>query len=287
MYGYVYITTNTINGKKYIGKKVSPVFVPSYKGSGKILRKAIAKYGKDNFATEILQAYDSKDALEQGERDWISACNAVESDDYYNLSRGGNGFDLGISEELLGKERYASYIQHLSEGVARSYSTVEGLRELRSKHMKEQRKHMRYTQDSHRRTSAGTKAWYASLTPEEKKLHRDKAVATYKAHYSDHTVWDEKTHPWIGKHHSEETKKKLSEYGKKLVGSLNPHAQGGYVTYQGRVVFTFSVKRDAYAYLKSQGLKKREYLSMAHGDPCNGYQIHTESATTIENEVIQ
>ena len=142
---------------------------------------------------------------------------------------------------------------------------------------------MQYTQSSRERTSAGIKAWYASLTPEAKKLHRDKGVATYKARYSEHTVWDERPHPWLGKHHSEETKKKLSEHGKKLVGALNPHAQGGYITYQDTVVFTFSVKRDAYAYLKNQGLKKREYLSMASGDPCNGYRIHTESATTIEN----
>ena len=45
MYGYIYETTNLINGKKYIGKRVSKTFDKYYKGSGKLLRKAFTKYG--------------------------------------------------------------------------------------------------------------------------------------------------------------------------------------------------------------------------------------------------
>lgn len=42
MYGYIYLTTNLINGKKYIGQHASPVFEPDrYIGSGVILWKAI------------------------------------------------------------------------------------------------------------------------------------------------------------------------------------------------------------------------------------------------------
>ena len=55
MIGYVYITTNLINNKKYIGLKTSDVFVPNYFGSGKIIKKAINKYGKNNFSVEILE----------------------------------------------------------------------------------------------------------------------------------------------------------------------------------------------------------------------------------------
>ena len=35
MYGYIYETTNLINGKKYIGKKASTKFLEDYYGSGK------------------------------------------------------------------------------------------------------------------------------------------------------------------------------------------------------------------------------------------------------------
>lgn len=45
MYGYIYETTNLINGKKYIGKRVKPKFDGNYKGSGKVLKHAIEKYG--------------------------------------------------------------------------------------------------------------------------------------------------------------------------------------------------------------------------------------------------
>ena len=33
-YGYIYITTNIINGRKYIGKHKSEIFETWYKGSG-------------------------------------------------------------------------------------------------------------------------------------------------------------------------------------------------------------------------------------------------------------
>ena len=56
VFGYVYKTTNLINGKIYVGLKRSNVFIPTYLGSGgcKINGKqsgllgAIEKYGKGN-----------------------------------------------------------------------------------------------------------------------------------------------------------------------------------------------------------------------------------------------
>lgn len=45
MYGYIYITTNLTNNKKYIGKHASSKFDENYKGSGKRLWNAINKYG--------------------------------------------------------------------------------------------------------------------------------------------------------------------------------------------------------------------------------------------------
>ena len=42
---YIYLTTNTINNMKYIGKHYGELN-DSYLGSGKILKRAIEKYGK-------------------------------------------------------------------------------------------------------------------------------------------------------------------------------------------------------------------------------------------------
>ena len=49
---YIYLTTNLINGKKYIGKHFGAI-CDSYLGSGTLLQRAIAKYGKENFKKEI------------------------------------------------------------------------------------------------------------------------------------------------------------------------------------------------------------------------------------------
>lgn len=60
MYGYIYITVFKQSGRAYIGKhKGKPD--SKYKGSGKLLKKALDKYGFDNADTYIIDAvyYDS------------------------------------------------------------------------------------------------------------------------------------------------------------------------------------------------------------------------------------
>ena len=99
MYGYIYETTNLINGKKYIGKHKSDVFDVKYKGTGKIIRKAIDKYGWDNFDCKILQECDSREELNTQEKYWIEKFDATNSDDYYNIAQGGEGGSHPCSPE--------------------------------------------------------------------------------------------------------------------------------------------------------------------------------------------
>ena len=89
MYGYVYMTTNRVNGKRYIGKKVSKKFEPNYLGSGTYLKNAISKYGSENFSVEVIEECSSRDILCQREMYWISYYNAAESPNFYNMSYGG------------------------------------------------------------------------------------------------------------------------------------------------------------------------------------------------------
>lgn len=108
--GFVYLITNLLTGRKYVGKKLAKFSKTSYKtvklkngkkkkkkirskvdsdwrdyyGSSVELTADIAKLGKDNFRREILHYCNSKaacsyiEAREQFER------KVLESDDYYN-----------------------------------------------------------------------------------------------------------------------------------------------------------------------------------------------------------
>jgi len=87
---FVYMTTCMINGKKYIGKYEGKES-DSYLGSGKLLRRAIRKYGVENFTRTILERYQTVSETRLGEQYWISKFNAVDSDQFYNIASGGEG----------------------------------------------------------------------------------------------------------------------------------------------------------------------------------------------------
>lgn len=97
---YVYITTNLINNKKYIGQHSGEIN-DSYLGSGVHLLKAIKKYGKNNFKKEILEKCNSQEELDQAEKRWIKFFDAVNSEEFYNIAEGGKGGNpiLGLTSE--------------------------------------------------------------------------------------------------------------------------------------------------------------------------------------------
>lgn len=88
MYGYIYITTNLINGHKYIGQHKSSKFDSKYIGSGKRLLYAVFKYGRENFITELVEAFNSAQELNNAEIYYINKYNAVEDPNFYNIARG-------------------------------------------------------------------------------------------------------------------------------------------------------------------------------------------------------
>lgn len=97
---YIYKTTNNINGMQYIGKHHGELN-DSYLGSGKILKLAIQKYGKENFSKEILYINKSEEENQEKEKYYIKLYNAVESPCFYNIHEGGGGGNTtaGYTEE--------------------------------------------------------------------------------------------------------------------------------------------------------------------------------------------
>lgn len=90
-YGYIYITENLINHKRYIGQHRSIEFDPEYIGSGVIISKAVSKYGQENFSCYPIDWCSSIKELNDAEIRWIEKYNAAYDPSFYNISRGGTG----------------------------------------------------------------------------------------------------------------------------------------------------------------------------------------------------
>lgn len=88
-YGFIYITTNLVNGKRYIGQRKFSNGWRNYVGSGTHLKEAIGKYGREKFSRVIVSIAYSKSELDDMEIDLIKFLNAESSRDFYNIAEGG------------------------------------------------------------------------------------------------------------------------------------------------------------------------------------------------------
>lgn len=87
--GYVYLTTNLVNGKQYVGQHLSNGFDVNYKGSGTYINNAINKYGWDNFNCEIICWCSNQTQLNEAEDNYIKLLNTMVPNGY-NLKGGGS-----------------------------------------------------------------------------------------------------------------------------------------------------------------------------------------------------
>jgi len=94
---FIYETTNLINGKKYRGCHKTQLLNDGYLGSGKLLVRAIKKYGKTNFSREIIEFCESEASMYEREKIYVDE-NFVNSDNTYNLRCG--GFGGRMTEEI-------------------------------------------------------------------------------------------------------------------------------------------------------------------------------------------
>ena len=108
----IYKITNTINGKSYIGQTCQKVedrwneHKRGKTGKNSPLKRAIEKYGWDNFTKEIIEKVETLEEALDREIYWIDyykTCVLVYGKDCgYNLSRGGEGvFVISPEQEKL------------------------------------------------------------------------------------------------------------------------------------------------------------------------------------------
>jgi hypothetical protein len=87
---FLYKSINLVNGKYYYGMHSTNNLEDGYLGSGKYLWYAINKYGKENFHIEILEFFDTREALVEAEKRAITEIQVKDSN-CMNLKPGGSG----------------------------------------------------------------------------------------------------------------------------------------------------------------------------------------------------
>lgn len=129
----VYLLTNEVNGKKYVGQTVQPwqnrwrhhCWKSTVLGTNMPIASAIAKYGRDAFAMSVLSTCSSQEELNRLELHWARKLNTF-SPHGYNLRAGaGTG---ALSEETKKK------ISRANTGKRHSPETIQKLRDSHRGH---------------------------------------------------------------------------------------------------------------------------------------------------------
>jgi len=200
-YGYIYITTNSINGKRYIGQHKG-TFDSNYLGSGIYLLRAIKKYGKKYFSTKIIKYCKDLNTLNEEEIQYIKKYGADKSNKFYNIASGGLG-NTGNS----GKPKSIQHRKRLSEarkGFIPSEETNKKISEANSGE-----RHWNYS----RTRSAETRQKISdSLTGKNHPNYgrRGKGTPMYGKKHSTQTK-NKMSKSHKGKTHTDESKRKISK----------------------------------------------------------------------------
>jgi group I intron endonuclease len=115
MFYTVYKIINKVNNKFYIGVHATKNMDDSYMGSGKLIKKAIAKYGIDNFQKEILFVFDNESEMLEKEKELV-----VLSEMSYNLCEGGKGGFGYINRSSIPKFKNRTHSDESKEKIASS-----------------------------------------------------------------------------------------------------------------------------------------------------------------------
>lgn len=100
---------------KYIGKHYGELD-DSYLGSGKLLKRAIIKYGKNNFTKSILFVSINEEENCNKEKEYISLYNAATNPLFYNIHEGGTGGNTIAGYTNEEKEQLKMKLSEVSRG---------------------------------------------------------------------------------------------------------------------------------------------------------------------------
>lgn len=127
----IYKTTNLINGNVYVGQHYTSAN-DGYLGSGIRIKRAIKKYGIDNFQREILEHCTSTN-INDREKYWIRKLDSYHNG--YNLTEGGDGC-LGLIRTPENIEKIKKYVKEhwdSPQGQLRKQKLIKRLNEWHSR----------------------------------------------------------------------------------------------------------------------------------------------------------
>lgn len=128
MIGYIYITINLINKKVYVGQKLSNKYVPTYYGSGRILKRSIEKYGKENFVNVMLDVANTKEELNEKEIYYITFYKEKYKENCYNIAKGAVG---GNTIKYMSNEQKQNFITKITK-INRERCSTDEYKQLRT-----------------------------------------------------------------------------------------------------------------------------------------------------------
>lgn len=154
MTSYIYKITNNQTGKSYVGKhtwKGEGVDI-KYWGSGKLIRKIIAKYGLENFSREVLE-YVKPEEVFLKESEWIKKENTLIP----------NGYNLTV--ESLGG--FYQLNEETGEIVFKGHSNWEDLSEDEKVKRLQKMHSAARTPEARQKISEGNRRKYANWSAEK------------------------------------------------------------------------------------------------------------------------
>ena len=100
---FVYIITNLINSKQYVGDHSTNNINDNYLGGGSYIKRSIKNHGKENFKREILEYFDTKQEAFNAQEKYIIQYNTLAPNGYNLSTKGGHQCKNSVSEETRKK----------------------------------------------------------------------------------------------------------------------------------------------------------------------------------------
>jgi group I intron endonuclease len=167
----IYKTTNLLNGKIYVGQ--SKHNKSTYLGSGTYIKKAIKKYGRENFNREVLEYCETSEDLNERELYWIKKLKATDRKIGYNVRLKNQGLYTTQSRErqmhFKGKKLTDEHRANISKGLEGYKKTTEHIRKIQQNMDRSYMQTEEYRNNMSMSTSGSKNGMYGKKHTEETK----------------------------------------------------------------------------------------------------------------------